>query len=429
MNLAIIADDLTGANDSGVQLAKYGLKTAVFFKEDKRYLGDNDAVVFDTDSRAIRSHEAEKAVSSVTKFLLKQGVTTIYKKIDSTMRGNVGAELVGLQKEYKQDFIIVAPGYPTNGRTVVDGHHYLNGRKLSETEIANDPVTPVLESHLPTLLGEQLRTEVGLITTSELRDSSLFHDKLNQFKEDQTVYIVIDSETDEDLQLLLKEVKRTPFKVGLVGSAGLANHLPTHYGLEQKTNDFQVTDRKKAILTVVGSVNVQSRKQLHQLLENKKVEAIEVASFKAVSDDKTRQTEIERVYCTAKKLAFEGHDVVLYSAGEKSDIEHARRVGNLHGYTYSETSSEIVHMMGEISARLLKAKLFQGVVMTGGDTAKKICEHWRVTGFQLYDELEVGVPISTFIGVKGLFAITKAGGFGKENVLIDSIDKLKGEKK
>lgn len=60
---------------------------------------------------------------------------------------------------------------------------------------------------------------------------------------------------------------------------------------------------------------------------------------------------------------------------------------------------------------------------------KKICEHWRVTGFQLYDELEVGVPISTFIGVKGLFAITKAGGFGQEDVLIHSIEKLKGEKK
>ncbi len=56
---------------------------------------------------------------------------------------------------------------------------------------------------------------------------------------------------------------------------------------------------------------------------------------------------------------------------KKNDIEHARRVGNLNGYTYSETSSEIVHMMGEISARLLRAKLFQGVVMTGGDTAKK----------------------------------------------------------
>lgn len=429
MNLAIIADDLTGANDSGVQLAKYGLKTSVFFKEDKRYLGDNDAVVFDTDSRAIRADKAEDMVSSVTRFLLKQGVTNIYKKIDSTMRGNIGAELLGFQGEYQQDFIFIAPGYPTNGRTVIEGYHYLNGRKLGETEIANDPVTPVVESHLPTLIGDQLDTKVGLVTVSELRDTSLFHDKLNQLKEDQIVYVVIDSEIDEDLKLLLKEMKRTPFKIGLVGSAGLANHLPEHYGLEKTENTLEIPNRKKSVLTVVGSVNVQSRKQLKQLLNNKSVEAIEVASHKAVSDDETRRAEVERVYCTAKKLAFEGHDVVLYSAGEKNDIEHARRVGNLNGYTYSETSSEIVHMMGEISARLLRAKLFQGVVMTGGDTAKKICEHWRVTGFQLYDELEVGVPISTFIGVKGLFAITKAGGFGQEDVLIHSIEKLKGEKK
>ena len=91
-----------------------------------------------------------------------------------------------------------------------------------------------------------------------------------------------------------------------------------------------------------------------------------------------------------------------------------------------QTSKEIVAMIGEIAARLLQEGLFQGIVMTGGDTAKKICEQWDITGFTLYDELEVGVPISSFIGVDGLFAITKAGGFGKERVFIDSIAKLKG---
>lgn len=84
-------------------------------------------------------------------------------------------------------------------------------------------------------------------------------------------------------------------------------------------------------------------------------------------------------------------------------------------------------MIGAVAAQLLKEGIFQGIIMTGGDTAKKICEHWDITGFTLYDELEVGVPISSFIGIENLFAITKAGGFGQDNVLIDASKKLRGE--
>jgi uncharacterized protein YgbK (DUF1537 family) len=83
-------------------------------------------------------------------------------------------------------------------------------------------------------------------------------------------------------------------------------------------------------------------------------------------------------------------------------------------------------MLGEISAALIEGKLFKGIVMTGGDTAKQVCEIWGVKGFYLHDELEIGVPISTFIGIDDIFVITKAGGFGKETVFVHAIDKLKG---
>ena len=82
MNLAIIADDLTGANDSGVQLAKYGLQTSVFFKMDKRNIQSNEAVVFDTDSRAMAPAEAKELVAKVTRFLLDEGINNIYKLQD-----------------------------------------------------------------------------------------------------------------------------------------------------------------------------------------------------------------------------------------------------------------------------------------------------------------------------------------------------------
>lgn len=63
MKLAIIADDLTGANDSGVQLARHGLKTSVLFDMDEDHITKYDAVVFDTDSRSIAAEKAYERVA------------------------------------------------------------------------------------------------------------------------------------------------------------------------------------------------------------------------------------------------------------------------------------------------------------------------------------------------------------------------------
>ncbi|WP_339283609.1 MULTISPECIES: four-carbon acid sugar kinase family protein [Oceanobacillus] len=427
MNLAIIADDLTGANDSGVQLAKYGLQTSVFFKMDKGNVQSNEAIVFDTDSRAMAPAEAKKLVAKVTRFLLDEGINNIYKKIDSTMRGSIGAELAGMQQELQADFIFIAPGYPSNNRKVIDGYHYLNGKLLGETEISLDPVTPVAESYLPALLESQIGEETGLISLAELRSSEKFIQKLNVLKEQGITYIIVDSEKEEDLQLFLSEVKKLSAAAGLVGSAGLANYLPAYFGLEAKEQTYQIVNQNKPILTVVGSVNVNSRNQLNKLLADKSAYAIEIDSYKAVSSLGERKEEEQRVYNEVKKQVASGHDIVLYSSGERDDIDYARKIGESNGYNFTETSREIVKMIGAVAAQLLKEGIFQGIIMTGGDTAKKICEHWDITGFTLYDELEAGVPISSFIGIENLFAITKAGGFGQDNVLIDASKKLRGE--
>lgn len=427
MKLAIIADDLTGANDSGVQLAKYGLKTSVFLKMDAENVTDNEAIVFDTDSRALDGEEAKQKVEEVTKFLLDQGVTNLYKKIDSTMRGNIGQELIGFQHILQSDFVFVAPGYPKNGRKIIDGVHYLNGKPLGETEIANDPVTPVKESHLPTLIKNQINEEVGLINLEVLRSGpAKVEEHLKTLNEHHITYIVVDSETEEDLELLLETMQHMDYRFGWIGSAGLANYLPNFYQMEKKELTLTIPSQNKPILTVVGSVNVNSRRQLQTLLEEKEIVGIKMDSYKAISPLEVREREISRVYKEAESAAQKGKDVVIYSAGEKEDISYAREVGVENGYNFTQTSSEIVSMIGNVASDLLDKKLFQGIVMTGGDTAKKICDKWGVAGFQLCDELEVGVPISQFIGVNDLYTVTKAGGFGKDRVLIDAIACLKG---
>ncbi|MFC0470935.1 four-carbon acid sugar kinase family protein [Halalkalibacter kiskunsagensis] len=427
MKLAIIADDLTGANDSGVQLAKFGLKTSVLFGLDKNAVHESEAVVFDTDSRSIDKNESYNKVYEVMEFLKEQGFQNIYKKIDSTMRGNIGIEIDAVYDSLKPDFVFVVPGYPKNGRKVVNGHHYLNGIALNETEIASDPKTPVTVSHVPTLLKQQTNRSVGLIDKDLLlKGSNAIHHELENFAKNNVSYIVVDSETEEDLELILNHTKHLNFSITWVGSAGLANYLPSYYDIEQTENKLMIPKNNAPILTVVGSVNKNSRHQLDVVLRKDDVIGIKMESFKAVSCDEERNLEMTNVLKEARDAAEKGFNVVIYSTGEPKDIEKAREMGAANGFNYTETSNEIVKMLGGISSVLIEEKLFKGIVMSGGDTAKQVCELWNVKGFYLHDELEIGVPISTFIGNDDIFVITKAGGFGKETVFVHAIDKLKG---
>lgn len=427
MKLAIIADDLTGANDSGVQLARHGLKTSVLFHMDESSLTSYDTVVFDTDSRSIDAEEAYNRVYHAAKLLTDNGFDTLFKKMDSTMRGNIGSEIDAVYDVVQPNFMMIAPGYPKNNRTILEGIHYLNGVPLAETEIALDPKTPVTISYLPDLLKEQTKYSVGEITVKDLEAGlQQVHAKLEQFKQNNIPYVLVDSTEEQHLELILQMTRDLPYTFAWAGSAGIANYLPAHYQLESKSDSLTIPENHGPILTVVGSVNKNSREQLHRLLRQTPIASVSFHSFKAVSADADRAEEMERVYNEVRMKALEGQDVVLFSTAEPIDIELARATGENRGLNHTEVSNEIVRAIGEICARLLEEGLFKGVSMTGGDTAKQICLKWNISGFELLDELEIGVPISRFMGIEDLYVITKAGGFGKPDVFIDAIQKLKG---
>ncbi|WP_426333881.1 four-carbon acid sugar kinase family protein [Paenibacillus silvae] len=427
MKLAIIADDLTGANDSGVQLARHGLKTSVLFSMDEASLASYDTVVFDTDSRSISAEEAYDRVYRAAKLLMDNGFDTLFKKMDSTMRGNIGIEIDAVYDVVQPDFMMIAPGYPKNNRTIREGIHYLNGVPLAETEIALDPKTPVTISYLPDLLKQQTKYNVGEITVGDLEaGQQQVHAKLEQLKHNKVPYVLVDSTEERHLELILQMTHDMPYTFAWAGSAGIANYLPAHYELESKPAALTITPNSGPILTVVGSVNKNSREQLYRLLRQSRIASVSFHSFKAVSAEEDRETEMERVYNEVRTKALEGQDVVLYSTAESIDIELARATGENRGLNHTEVSNEIVRAIGEICARLLEEGLFKGVSMTGGDTAKQICLKWNISGFELLDELEIGVPISRFMGIEDLYVITKAGGFGKPDVFIHAIQKLKG---
>src|SRR5215218_2960098 len=258
MHVAIIADDLTGAADTGVQLARAGYRTAVAFRGSPMPpAGDLDAVALDTDSRAMPAGFAAKRVLEAGHAVRHARI--VYKKLDSTLRGPIAAELAAALEATGRHRVVVAPAFPSAGRTTVDGVQLVRGVPVHETEAKYDPRTPVREGHVPTLLAESFPS-VRTLGVEDLADPTTVRRAL-----DEARCVVADAARDEDLEALVRAVP-DPSGVLWAGSAGLAVALGRVYpGPHTGTAP---PARARRVLVVVGSLSGAARGQLRSLEEH-----------------------------------------------------------------------------------------------------------------------------------------------------------------
>jgi len=122
----LIADDLTGGADAGAQFAKRGFSTLLISIKDSPRIdfskyNDRDVLVVNTDSRGLTPEKAFSLVSNLLKGYDKEIFPIVYKKIDSTLRGNIGYEIDAILKETSGSLCFMAPSYPEQNRTLVGG--------------------------------------------------------------------------------------------------------------------------------------------------------------------------------------------------------------------------------------------------------------------------------------------------------------------
>src|SRR5690625_1025492 len=153
--IGIMADDLTGANDSGVQLTKGGVDTSVFLDlpEDEESL--TNGIVINTNARSLSKEGAISVTQQVGEYLKRAGYLHIYKKMDSTLRGHIGAELQAIYKVFNPEFIFIAPAFPAMGRTTSNGIHYVNVVQIKRTEFTNDPNHALPDSSITTTINKE----------------------------------------------------------------------------------------------------------------------------------------------------------------------------------------------------------------------------------------------------------------------------------
>ncbi|MDQ0227273.1 uncharacterized protein YgbK (DUF1537 family) [Metabacillus niabensis] len=392
-------------------------------QEHSETIHDYDAVIYNTDSRSVTGYEAYERVKKVCDTIKSRQVDLVYKKIDSTMRGNIGAEINAIYDSFSPDFVIIAPAFPVNGRKVINGIHYLNHVKLEHTEVANDPKTPVRDSEIKRLIENQSKRKVEHITFQEIHQGyKTFMDKLVYCKNNNISYITVDSAQESDLEKLVELIHQTDFSVVWVGSAGLMNYLPEIYGMKQVQKTLSLPIHHEPVLLVVGSVSEAGRFQLQHLLDNSDTVGLEIDSGKVLQVD-LKAMELRRILSEAKEAFLQGENVVLYSS---NNVNETRKIGEKLGYDAVEISNIISMVLGEFAAEMVRVHDIKYLFLTGGDTAQQVFLQLHANEFILLDEVESGVPLGRVSTDKELFIVTKAGNFGSKEVMLKAVYKLHG---
>jgi uncharacterized protein YgbK (DUF1537 family) len=422
IKLGIVADDLTGANDTGVQFAKVGLRTLVIWKPDLPHelLAEYDVVVIDTETRGKPMEEAYEEAYAAATAVNRSGATYFYKKVDSTMRGNIGAELDAMLDALQVSLAIVSPAYPRNGRTMVDGRLLVGGVPLERTEAARDPITPVSDSNVQLVLKRQSRRMISSIPLTTIAEGPEY---LKEFMQRErllgTEVFVADATSEADLETIAQAASSLGETVLLCGSAGLAEKMPLAFGL---------LPREGGVLVLAGTASSVTARQIDFLERTHGARVVTVDPQRVFGGEEQRNREVTRSRRIAKEALDKGGDVVVRWASSFAEAEKSMK---LTGLSDAQDMSRVALSTLVAIATTLINRSLSGLVLTGGDTAMSFVDSLGAMGIGVTGEVESGVPAVTIVGGKwdGMRVVTKAGGFGDEMTLVRIVQYLRRAKR
>lgn len=428
--VGIIADDLTGANDTALQFMLNGTDTNILLNnqiEDKQSI-NSQAWAISTESRNGSPQDAFEKVKKATQLLLNElSPDFFYKKIDSTIRGNIAVEVLSVLEVLKWDAAIVMPAFPQEGRTTVGGYHLLRGIPVERTEMARDPHSPIMESHLPTLLksqlGENLENLVGSIELKTILDGAgpiLL--ELNQLIAEGKKIIIADSVSTTDLEQVILAMQKSNYKILPVGTAAAANVLSNQWFPkieEEEVLPIKIPTLPKFIVsgsaTQITATQIDKFEQCDEFDENSLVIELDMNTvLNGVQDEL-----VERIVSN-----LGNSNIVL--------LHTSKLIKNFDGFsedtinaelTKSSLANVITDFLAELTKRVLEKK--KAVLITlGGETSYKCCNSINANQLKLIDEVLPAIALSRSVN-SDQWIVTKSGNLGGVNTLIEILQYFK----
>lgn len=424
--IIIIADDLTGANATGVLLARKGYRAATFLNLDKYDSKENseiDIVSINTDSRAIKKEDAYSRVAEIVKFFNSKDILLFTKRIDSTLRGNIGTETLAILDNAKKDTIaVVVPSFPSSGRICVGGYLIVNQIPLEKTAISSDPKNPILKSRVVDLLEEQVKENIGFIELDRVLEGiESIKDALLKEKEKETRIVVIDATTDEDIFKIAKAVKQTGLNVISVDPG------PFTAALAQEYLDTSKTELGQKVMFTIGSVSELTRQQIDEFMLERSTFVVEVDASNLIYNS-TREAEIELAVRSLLENIGSYEVIGVTTNSKKGDILNFKELVEELKMSEDDISQLITDGLSEITIRVLNQSksLIGGLYTSGGDITVAVCKSLGAAGIEVKDEV---IPLAVYGRIiegkyNGLPIITKGGLIGDEKSMIKCINYL-----
>ncbi len=388
--IGVVADDLTGACDTAAQFRRAGARVAVLLDgtgSDALPEGWDALVLVTGSRRALATHAAQHTREAVAR-LRTAGARRLYVKIDSTLRGSPGGIIEGAATEFGVPYVLVAPAFPDQGRTVVGGWvrrddvAVVDGMsRLSETAIASI-------GHIPLRAIRSSMTAIA-ISPGLLADS--------------VALLLADGEKNEDLWTLAEYATSTDLPL-VAGSAGFARFLATYWcqdierDEDEDDEDTAWAERDGPALVVVGTRNPATQAQLAYLAGAEyadEVTVVRVAPKEPEVALPALRAALDAVPITVAALTVGENEIVT-----DDDLAALARV--------------VATVATERGENLC------GLVLTGGATTAAVCAATGATTLRVVDEVLPGVPCSVIEDgpLAGVPIVTKSGGFGGEDALL-----------
>jgi len=399
MTLLIIADDLSGAADCAIAFAGAGLSTVVTL-DASHDTGDASVVAIDTDTRRLSAAQAAEHTLKAYRTLLKPG-QRLYKKIDSTLRGNWASEVAALQSY--AGLAIIAPAFPATGRTTLHGKVLVNGQPLETTD------TWKLEhadrsANIDTLL-EDAGVRTAKLALDTLRgDADALAAHIAEMVGSDTQALIVDAQTTEDLRTLATVTAGLSSPLFWVGSGGLAREIAALPDVLPRPAQSPAFAREKhaPTLVLVGSLSGVSERQCALLKTRASIGELVVPP--AVLRQGMSHADWAGWQMRVGEYLRRGEDLLL-------------RIGRDQAFDPAEGAR-----LSTLLAALVRPHFAHvgGLVATGGETARAMLEAVGIGSLQLLCEIEAGVafgrPIATREGHRP-GVVTKAGAFGTDHAL------------
>ena len=410
IQLLMIADDFTGALDAGVQFASHGAKTTVITDTVSQWSQDVqnvDILVVDAETRHMPAQQAYDTVHRIVTQGVQAGIPHIYKKTDSALRGNIGAELSALLHASGEKQLPFLPAFPQIGRCTKQGVHYIQDLPVAQSVFGKDPFEPVKESRVDKLIAGQTQDPVTVLPPLDYGDAL----------PEQEGILVFDSLSERDLSITAHRLMEGKKLAIMAGCAGFAAMLPQLLGTNTLHHEPVLPKLDSRLLVLCGSVNPITQTQLDHAQASGFLR-LRMEPRQKLEPDYWGSDQGRQQLAQWLPLLQQGKHTIIDSNDPGSNQPTAD-YAKAQGLTLEDVRLRISGSLGQILKAISQENLPGTLLVTGGDTLMQCMNCMGIHEIEHLCEVEAGVVLSRFQyqGVSR-YVISKSGGFGKADLLI-----------